>query len=761
MKRSTFTLTWLSLALVFTPEALCQPAGRSPELADILNFEATHSGTQPGGWGGGPTGTVFIDNQIVHGGRWSARFERNKQSPNQFSALTIGLPIDFTGRTVTLRGFLRTEEASEFVGLWMREDGESPALAFDNMQKQSLRGTHDWQEYSITLPIDPRASQLYFGVLLAGTGKAWADDLQLLVDGQPIWKAPSTSQPSQTIVDSDHEFDAGSRIDVTQLSDVQIHNLATLGRAWGFLKYHHPDITAGRRQWDYDLFRVLPGVLTAPDQAAANAVLLKWIASLGPVGPCSPCAELDESDLHLRPEVAWIADSALLGSDLSGSLKEIYGRRPRVTKQFYVSLHPGVGNPSFDHESSYKHLGLPDAGFQILALFRFWNIVAYWFPYRDVIGEDWGEVLHDFVPRVALARTPDDYSREMLALIARVHDTHANLWSSLEARPPVGACQLPVNQRFIDKNIPVVTGYAGEAGKLTGLRPGDVFTHLDGISVPKLVESWLPYYAASNQPTQLRDIGRSMTKGPCGKATIKIVRSGESIEMTADRVPESSLNLARTHDLPGETFRLLCPEVGYLKLSSVKMEEAPRYVERAAGTKGLIIDIRNYPSAFVVFALGSLFVEKQTEFVRFTTGDVSTPGAFHWTKALALQPQKPQYTGKVVILLDEVSQSNAEYTAMAFRAGPRARIVGSTTAGADGNVSAIPLPGGLRSMISGIGVFYPDKRPTQRVGIRPDVEVKPTIAGIRAGRDEVLEAAIREILGSEIPAARIEQLTRH
>jgi C-terminal processing protease CtpA/Prc len=56
-------------------------------------------------------------------------------------------------------------------------------------------------------------------------------------------------------------------------------------------------------------------------------------------------------------------------------------------------------------------------------------------------------------------------------------------------------------------------------------------------------------------------------------------------------------------------------------------------------------------------------------------------------------------------LIDEVSVSQAEYTSMAFRAAPNATVVGSTTAGADGNVSPIPLPGGLRSMISGIGVF--------------------------------------------------------
>jgi len=46
-------------------------------------------------------------------------------------------------------------------------------------------------------------------------------------------------------------------------------------------------------------------------------------------------------------------------------------------------------------------------------------------------------------------------------------------------------------------------------------------------------------------------------------------------------------------------------------------------------------------------------------------------------------------------------------------------------------VSAITLPGNIATMISGLGVYYPDGRETQRVGIVPDVEVKPTVQGIR------------------------------
>jgi len=85
---------------------------------------------------------------------------------------------------------------------------------------------------------------------------------------------------------------------------------------------------------------------------------------------------------------------------------------------------------------------------------------------------------------------------------------------------------------------------------------------------------------------------------------------------------------------------------------------------------------------------------------------------------------------------------------------------GSTTAGADGNVSPLALPGGLRTMISGVGVFYPNKAPTQRIGIVPNVEVRPTIAGIRAGRDEVLEEALRQIVGRQVPAEEIERMVK-
>jgi hypothetical protein len=558
------------------------------------------------------------------------------------------------------------------------------------------------------------------------------------------------------VPEMDHEFKAGSGIAVPeQLSRTQIENLATLGRVWGFLKYHHPKVTAGQTQWDYELFRIMPQILAATDSATAIAALVKWVASFGPVAPCKPCVGPDMDDISVRSDVAWIRDKQLLGDVLSESLQTIYANRAN-DQQFYVSGAP-VGNPLFDEELAYEQLSFPDPGFQLLALYRYWNVIAYWYPYRDMIGEDWNAVLTEFVPRMALAKDSESYQRQLMELAARVRDGHASISSSLY--PPIGNCRLPIDIQFVE-HLPVIGRISTTAeADHTELEIGDVITSLDNVPVNKLIQGWAPYYGASNEPFRLFLIGQFMTKGACDESSVGVRRGNKEVTLKVTRVASDNWKAA-PHDLPGPTFRLLSKDVAYLKLSSIKANDARKYVEQAGGTKGLIIDIRNYPSEFVVFALGSHLVKVDTPFARVTKCDFSNPGTFHWASLISLVPEEPHYSGKVVILVDERTLSQAEYTAMAFRAAQGAIVVGNSTAGADGDVSFIPLPGGLRGTFSGIGVFYPNKAPTQGVGIRPDVYIEPTIAGIGAGRDEMLEEALRQILGTPVPSSVLENMAK-
>ena len=119
-----------------------------------------------------------------------------------------------------------------------------------------------------------------------------------------------------------------------------------------------------------------------------------------------------------------------------------------------------------------------------------------------------------------------------------------------------------------------------------------------------------PYHPASNQTTRLRDMARSFTRGACATARLTIRRPTGAAEVTAQRQPLANVDrqAGLTHDLPGEAFRLLSDQVSYLKLS-VQVAQAAGYVERSKSTRGSIYDLRNYPSEFVPFALGTLLVD--------------------------------------------------------------------------------------------------------------------------------------------------------
>lgn len=742
------TASALACLLILIPGlAAAEPA------PGVYDFESGQ-GRGADQWRGGVASTLATDSLVVHGGRLAARIRRGEDSDEAFSAFSFNLPADRAGQGIELRGWLKSDDVVGWFGLWFRLDGEAGSVAFDNMHSRGLTGTSDWTEYRIVLPLPDTARTLVCGALLGGTGTIWADDFSLWIDGRPLAEAPPRPR-EVTVLDTDIEFVAGSGLDFAGTTPLQADNLALLGRVWGLLKYHHPAATSGARHWDFELFRVMPAVLAAGNGAQARTAMVAWIDGFGPIAPCAPCAE-PPVDPAQAPDLAWITDTDLLGDELSARLVAAHAARPADGIQFWVQATPQVGNPDFNREPAYTGLTELDTGYRLLALFRFWNIVEHCCPNRGIIGEDWPGVLREFVPRLAAATMPEAWRLHMLALIARLNDTHTQLGGAMELRPPGMEAQLPVVMRWVEDR-PVVAAYAHEwAGPASGLEIGDAFLAVDGQPVAELLEAWAPYYSASNEPQRHKQLAAALARGPAGSCRLTVLRDGAELDLGAERMELGKLDhtLGRFHALPGAGFRMLLPEVAYMALDRIKSDAVTGWIEEAlaGGARGLIIDCRAYPGDFPIFTLGGHLVAEPTPFVTFTRLDLANPGAFLWQDYVPLMPKEPHFPGQVVVLVDETAQSSAEYHALAFRAAPGAVVMGSTTSGADGNVSRFALPGGLSTMISGIGVYDDERRNTQRAGIVPDVEVLPTIAGLRAGRDEVLEAAVAAILGREATA---------
>ena len=710
-----------------------------------LDFEQIEKG-YPSKWKnfGSDDYKISLDSTNVKSGKFSAVIE-NTNSKSDFKALAINLPNSYNGKFIRLSGYIKTENVTEgYAGLWMRID---PQIAFDNMNNRGVTGTTDWKEYEIILPLKPeKTDQIVIGGLLVGKGKMWLDNLQVSIDGKDLDNKNLEIYTRKILpVEKDKEFANGSNIIFPNLTNESIINLELLGKIWGFLKYHHPEIAKGNYNWDYELFRILPDYVKIKNNQERDKVLKTWIEKYGKLAICKNCKPTS-NDAVLKPDLLWV-DNSNLSSDIKSSLKEIYNNRNQG-ENHYIKLYPNVGNPDFTNENPYSNMPYPDSGFRLLSLYRYWNMIEYFFPNKHLTDKKWDTVLKEYIPMFLSAKNKLEYELIAIQIIGEIHDTHANLWGGNDKIAELrGNYYAPFKAEFIENKYVVTDYFNPESSETAKLKIGDIITHINEKSIKAIVDSLKTYYPSSNEASMLRDISADLLRSAKNTINLKYISENQARQHDVTLYDRKQLNMYQWYKVNKDEkcFKLLDGNIGYITLANIKEKDIPEIKESFKNTKGIIIDIRNYPSTFVPFALGSYFLSEPTPFVKFTQGNPDNPGEFTFTQPLKIPNNKNYFKGKLVILVNEKSQSQAEYTAMAFRAVKNSVIVGSTTAGADGNVSAIYLPGGLRTMISGIGVYYPDGTKTQRIGIVPDIIVKRTIEGIKKGKDEVLEKTIEII----------------
>ena len=747
MRKSIYILMVVALSLIS-----CKQGSNRPIFN--LDFEQTEMGN-PAGWINHGTSeySASLDSTVTYSGKYSVSIEH---TGGDFGYKSWGFPFTdiYDGKQITLSGYIKTEDVTDgCAGLYMRID---PYISIEEKPRQGITGTTDWTKYEITLDMDPsKTRQTLVGGVLYGKGKMWLDNLSISIDGKDIREL----QPLELTkiiegktypAEMDKEFDKGSGIVFPELDNRQVDNLELLGKLWGFLKYHHPAIALGNYNWDYELFRILPDYLKVKDDEERDVVLLRWIKKYGKIPARKPFRDAP-ADAIQKLDLNWVEKSNMNG-ELKEKINDIYKNRNQG-EQYYVKSDIG-GVPDFLNEKSYHSMSFPDAGFRLLALYRYWNIIQYFFPYKYLCDKDWNDVLKEHIYRFVSAPDELGYEQAVLLLIVDTNDTHAQL---LEGHDKIyewkGQLYAPFRVQFIEGKLVVTDYYNSEYKEEAGLQVGDIITHIDGKSIDSIVDSIKQYYPMSNDAAGLRDISGDLLRSDDRYLDLQYVSSGQVKQRSVNLYPSSKIYSSEYNRYKGITdipcYKLINENIGYISLATIRYEDVAHIKKEFLNTKGIIIDIRNYPSASIHYSLGSFFVSDVTPFVKPSTGSTNNPGEFILRETENIPKTGETYEGQVVVLVNEETQSHAEFTAMAFRAGKNTLVVGSPTAGADGNCPNFFLPGGIKTWISMIGIYYPDGTETQRIGIVPDIIVKPTIKGIKEGRDEVLEKAI-EILSQRM-----------
>jgi hypothetical protein len=538
---------------------------------------------------------------------------------------------------------------------------------------------------------------------------------------------------------------SGSGIPSINLTPFKVDNLALLGRVWGFLKYYHPTIAKGKYNWDHELFKILPKIIECESEQSRNDILAAWIESFGTCQKDTIC-KIDSSRVKSFPDIDWISNNLKLGNKLSTQLINIK-RSKRIGENYYVKLMPGPKNPVFTNEDSCQQYLYPDVGYRLLCLFRYWNCIEYFYPNKHLIEGNWPALLKLFIPKFVNTKNELDYKLTVLELISSIHDTHADMicedstWINYR-----GKYSSEVQVSFIENKV-VVTGYYNkELGERSGLEIGDIILKIKNKSVDSIIIERLPHTLASNYPTALRNITWSLFRSNDSLLDVIYQRDTKtkSLILKCTLIEQLKKNYLGYHR--DTCFKYLSKNIGYFLPGNFKDEYLKGIMPEILKTKALVIDFRCYPSDDILTSFIDNFLSKRTPYLRTSNADIKMPGLFIFSPIYRIGFRNPNsYKGKIIVLVNELTQSQAEWDVMALQTIPNSIVLGSTTAGADGNVSVINLIGGIKTHISGRGVYYPDGRETQRVGIIPDIEIHPTIEGIREGRDELLEKALEII----------------
>ncbi|MDZ4756994.1 MAG: S41 family peptidase [Bacteroidota bacterium] len=517
--------------------------------------------------------------------------------------------------------------------------------------------------------------------------------------------------------------------------------ITTFCKVWGFFKYYHPEVTAKKMKWDDEFRAQLKQLDSLNTKKEINKFYSKWLKSLGGVKACKECNNNVADSLKINLDLTWMNDSISFEKEVIKQLHYIEKNRNQDTKSYISEGAPEQG-PEWKEKGYYDSI-MPSRELRLLGLARYWNIINYFFPYKNIIGEDWNNVLVDMIPKFINANDTVAYRYAVLELIARINDTHAMPFGHQSEY--YGTKFIPFTIKIID-NKPIVTGFKNDSlAKIDDIQYGDVFLKINNIEIDTLINQKLKYIPASNMPAKLRNLSKVILNGDSDMIEVTYDRNGTVNTKMIHRYYYEELKYIPREHADTAVWKIVETNIGYVNMGNLKKNDVMDVIVRLKNTQAIIFDLRNHPNG-TQRDLSLLLNHEKLPFAKFTLLDLKYPGVISYTEPIMCGSNTNYYyQGTVVILVDENTQSHGEFTCMALQTAPKVKVIGSQTAGADGNVSMIVFPGGIETYMSGIGVFYPDGKETQRVGIVPEVAVTRTIEGIRAQRDEAFELAIEII----------------
>ncbi len=377
------------------------------------------------------------------------------------------------------------------------------------------------------------------------------------------------------------------------------------------------------------------------------------------------------------------------------------------------------------------------------------NYFAHWEGVPNLNPE---KLFRKYIGRVENVKSRYELDLIMMELIADLNNGHS--WftdSQLEAEGIFGHFEF--NVKYHDKLHKWIVVSSNDKNVVRG----DIIARIDGEDIEKFFLRQKKYISASSERSaRARLFGRSSMLFPksftidtTAKKNIRVVKkNGRMAKLTAKT-----------------TGRMLADGIAYVKIPSFHNssfeKRAVKYLRKFKKTKALILDLRDNGGGRTPLWLASLLMDRKWIRPKYKSnpksaelwnnpktkksnyrGWLNWPGRRFFGIVGYIKPLKSAYKGNVYILVNESSISAPEDFTISFKYNKRATIIGSTTAGSDGDGHYFEFNKQIGFGLGIARVYWPDGKKFEGIGIKPDVEVLPSLNDVKNGRDVVLEKAM-------------------
>lgn len=359
-----------------------------------------------------------------------------------------------------------------------------------------------------------------------------------------------------------------------------------------------------------------------------------------------------------------------------------------------------------------------------------WNVFQHFYPYFDVVKENWDKDLSQSLNDVYDGPTENDYFKSLCRMIAKLKDGHGVVYCK-----NIVQWGLPVSYAWIENKVVI----SGSQSSL--FHKGDIVISIDGKSAIEELVAQESLVSGSPQLKRYRALNIFGTDFSRSLAKITILRDEKTLEIQANRELKCNLffNQIGMPSLKSEEYG------DGIYYENSRQTDFDTELGNLVKAKGIIVDplsdiSKIIPHLTKVPLLSPFWdipvtIYPDREYVRFNSS--------RWK----IYPINPFIQAKIVFLVEPFKVSSGETSLSFIDHYKLGKLVGDTSAGTNGNANYIPLMGGYNIMWTGMKVLRQDSTQHHLIGFRPDIPVKRTIKAIKENRNEYLEKAL-EILNN-------------